>query len=196
MLLYTDGQLTVLSGLILAVPAIAVALWIWRRRSRSGEAWTLMALVALAHITLLIGLTIFPIPLSGQDYYRHTRGLSEDNLIPFRTIHFQLFHLSLNTIRQLVGNMLALAPLGVYAPFLWPPLRRWWRFVLVAAAIAVGIEVTQFAGSVAEGFTYRVTDVDDAIMNTTGAVLGFLLWPVVARKMGWRQFLAEREAAP
>ncbi len=190
-MLYADGQLTVLSGIVLAVPAVPAALWIWRRRFRSDEAWTFMALMALAHVTLLIGLTIFPIPVSGQDYYRQTRGLSEDNVIPFATISSQLLHPSLNNVRQLMGNMLALAPLGVYAPFLWPPLRRWWRFLLAAAAISIGIELTQFAGSVLEGFTYRVTDIDDAIMNTTGAVLAFAIWPVVARRMGWRQLLPE-----
>jgi glycopeptide antibiotics resistance protein len=185
--MFTDGQLVLIPGLVLAVPAIPAAIWIWRRRA--DETWTFMALLALAHVTLLVGLTIFPIPIAGQDYYRHARGLTEDNLIPFATISWQLLHPSLSNLRQLVGNVLALAPLGIYAPFLWQSLRSWRRFVLVAAAIAVGIELTQFVGSVLEGFTYRVTDVDDAIMNTTGAVLAFAIWPIVARSMGWQRLL-------
>jgi glycopeptide antibiotics resistance protein len=60
-------------------------------------------------------------------------------------------------------------------------LRDWRRFVAVAAGAAVAIEAAQYAGSLAEGFTYRVTDVDDAIMNAGGAILVFLLWPPIKR---------------
>jgi glycopeptide antibiotics resistance protein len=174
-MMFTDGQLLLIPGLVVLIPAIPIAIWIWRREA--DRRWTAMALLAVTHITLVVGLTIFPIPIGGQDYYRHTRGMSEDNLVPFATIASQLGHMSLSSIRQLGGNMLALAPLGIYAPALWPRLLDWRRFVVVAVAFAVGIELAQYAGSVMEGFTYRVTDVDDAMMNATGAVLGFVLWP-------------------
>jgi glycopeptide antibiotics resistance protein len=149
-----------------------------------------MALLALTHITLVVALTIFPIPIGGQDYYRQTRGMSEDNLVPFATIISQLQHLSPNTVRQLFGNVMALAPLGIYGPGLWPALRDWRRFLVVAVAIGVGIELAQYAGSLIEGFTYRVTDVDDAIMNATGAVAAFFVW---RRIEGWRVFEPLRE---
>ena len=114
-----------------------------------------MALLALTHVTLVVALTIFPIPIGGQDYYRQTRGMSEDNVVPFATIVWQFQNLSLNTIRQLSGNVLALAPLGIYGPALWPKLRDWRRFLVVAVAVAVGIELCQYGGSLLEGFTYR-----------------------------------------
>jgi glycopeptide antibiotics resistance protein len=120
--------------------------------------------------------------------------MSEDNIVPFATISAQLMHLSLSSIRQLVGNMLALVPLGIYAPELWPALRDWRKFVLVAIAFGVGIELTQYAGSLIEGFTYRVTDVDDAIMNASGAVIAFLMWPVFKRSEIWARITAALEA--
>jgi glycopeptide antibiotics resistance protein len=176
---FTDGQLLLIPGFVALIPAIPIAIWI--RRRDADPVWTVMALLALLHITLVIALTIFPIPIGGQDFYRRTRGMSEDNLVPFATIASQLVHMSLSSVRQLGGNMLALAPLGIYAPALWPRLRDWRLFVPVAIAFAVGIELTQYAGSLLEGFTYRVTDVDDAIMNASGAVVAFLLWPRFAR---------------
>ena len=176
---FTDGQLVLIPGLVVLIPVVPIAVWIWRRRA--DREWTFMALVALFHIALAIGFTVFPIPIGGQDYYRRTRGMSEDNLIPFATIASQLQNLSFNTIRQLSGNVIALMPLGVYGPYLWPVLRDWRRFVAVAAGAAVAIEAAQYAGSLAEGFTYRVTDVDDAIMNAGGAILVFLLWPPIKR---------------
>jgi glycopeptide antibiotics resistance protein len=169
-----DGYLTMIPSVVALLPAIPIAIWILRRGA--DQRWTLLALLALAHLSLLLALTIFPIPIAGQDYYRQTRGMSEDNIVPFATIVDQLRHLNLSTIRQLFGNVVALAPLAVYGPGLWPALRKWRRFGVVAVAFGVGIELTQYAGSLLEGFTYRVTDIDDAIMNASGAVAAFFVW--------------------
>ena len=166
--------MTYIDGYFVLLPAISVAVWILRRGS--GRRWTLLALLALAHATAVVALTLFPVPIAGQDFYRQTRGLSGDNLVPFATIVGQLRSLGLDTVRQLSGNLLLLTPLGVYGPGLWPALRDWRRFLVAALVIGVGIELAQFAGSLIEGFSYRITDVDDAIMNATGATAAFALW--------------------
>jgi glycopeptide antibiotics resistance protein len=85
---------------------------------------------------------------------------------------------------ELVGNMVVLAPLAIYGPALWPSLRSWRRFAVVAIGFSVGIELTQLAGSLLEGFTYRVTDIDDVILNSTGAVVAFFVWREMDRR-GW-----------
>jgi glycopeptide antibiotics resistance protein len=171
---FTDGYLTVVPGYLMVLPAVPMAVWILRRGS--DPRWTLLALAALGHITAVVALTMFPIPIAGQEFYRQTRGLSGDNLVPFATISSQLENLTWNTLRQLVGNMLALAPLGIYGPKLWPALQDWRRLLVVAVAAGVSIETAQFVGSVLEGFSYRITDVDDAIMNATGAMVAFAIW--------------------
>jgi glycopeptide antibiotics resistance protein len=186
---FTDGQLVLIPGIVALLPAVPIALWIWRRVA--GRRWTLMALLALAHITLVVALTIFPIPIGGQDFYRQTRGMSEDNVVPFATIAGQLQNLTLSSARQLSGNLVALAPLGIYGPALWPALRDWRRFALVAVAFGVGIELTQYAGSLIEGFTYRVTDIDDSIMNASGAIAALFVWRRIERS-GSIERLAER----
>jgi glycopeptide antibiotics resistance protein len=177
---FTEGYLTLIPGYFALLPAVPIGFWIVRRRA--DQRWTLLALLALVHIDLVIALTIFPIPIAGQEFYRQTRGLSGDNAVPFATISWQLQHLTLNTVRQLAGNVVVLAPLGIYGPGLVPALRDWRRFLLVAVAFGVGIELAQFAGSLLEGFSYRITDVDDAIMNATGAVATFFVWGVVERR--------------
>jgi glycopeptide antibiotics resistance protein len=165
----TEGYLTVLPGYLILPPAVLIGLWILCRRE--DRRWTILALLALAHVTAVVALTIFPIPIGGQDYYRGTRGMSDDNIVPFATILGQLGNLTWDHVRQLLGNMLALAPFGIYGPALWPALRGWRRLALAAAAFGCGIELVQYAGSLMEGFSYRITDVDDAIMNAAGAVL-------------------------
>ena len=171
---FTDGYLILIPGIFCLLPAIPVAVWILRRGA--DERWTPFAMLALAHVTAVVALTIFPIPIGGQDFYRHTRGMSGDNVVPFATIISQLQHPGLSSARQLGGNMLALVPLGIYGPELWPALRDWRRFAVVAVAAGVSIELAQYAGSLLEGFSYRITDIDDAIMNATGAVAAFFVW--------------------
>ena len=187
---FHDGYLTLIPGYWVILPAIPVAIWVLRRGA--DRRWTLMALLALCHVTAVVGLTIFPIPIAGQDFYRHTRGLSEDNIVPFATvvrqlgetipIHGRSLITSLHAMLELVGNLAALAPLAIYVPALWPSLRSWRRFVVVAVAFSVGIELTQLAGSLLEGFTYRVTDIDDVIVNSTGAVAAFFVWREMERR--------------
>jgi glycopeptide antibiotics resistance protein len=183
----TDQYLTAIPGYWVLLAALPLGLWIWRRpTSRRRKAFEMLALV---HVAAVIALTIFPIPIAGQEYYRIHRGLSEDNIVPFGTISSQLTHLSLNHLRQLLGNMVALAPFGIYGPELWPALRRWRRFVPAAIAFGVAIELTQLAGSLIEGFTYRVTDVDDATMNATGAVITFFVWGALEARPPVRDWL-------
>jgi glycopeptide antibiotics resistance protein len=166
--------MTYIDGYVVLLPAIPVAAWILRRRA--DRRWALLALLALAHATAVVALTLFPVPIAGQDFYRQTRGISGDNVVPFATIVWQLSNLTWNTVRQLSGNVLLLTPLGVYGPALWPALRDWRRLLVVALAIGAAIELAQFAGSLTEGFSYRITDVDDAIMNASGATAAFAVW--------------------
>jgi glycopeptide antibiotics resistance protein len=196
---FHDGQLSLIPGFFALFPAIPIGIWILRRGA--DRRWTILALMALIHIDMVIALTIFPIPIGGQEFYRQTRGMSEDNVVPFATIASQLTHMSLSNFRQLFGNVVALAPLGIYGPGLWPGLRDWRKFVLVAVAFGVGIELTQYAGSLLEGFTYRVTDIDDAIMNATGAVLAFFIWRSAQRsdwldRWTWIADLGEPRSEP
>ncbi len=189
------GHLVVIPNYFVLLPAAPLAVWILRRKA--DPRWTLLALIALGHATAIVGLTIFPIPIGGQEFYRHTRGMSGDNVVPFATIVDQLSHLSLNNLRQVSGNLLLLTPFGVYGPKLWPALRDWRRFVVVALAIGCAIEVTQYIGSTVEGFSYRITDIDDAIMNAAGAVAALLAWQRIERSgviERWRHYFPDSAA--
>jgi hypothetical protein len=74
----------------------------------------------------------------------------------------------------------------IYGPALWPTLRDRRRFLVAAAAMAAAIELSQLGGSLAEGFTYRVTDVDDAILNAAGALAVFTAWPPIRARAAGR----------
>ena len=66
------------------------------------------------------------------------------------------------------GNVVLFLPFGFCPALLWRK-SRWWKALLIAAAIPAAVESWQF-------FIGRAADVDDLLLNTAGAMLGWALW--------------------
>ena len=90
-----------------------------------------------------------------------------DMLQPFQEIRRALRNLSPWLMFMLLGNIGMFMPLGFFPALLWRKW-RWWKSVLLGFFCSGAIEFTQF-------FIGRSTDIDDVILNTTGALLGCLL---------------------
>lgn len=88
----------------------------------------------------------------------------EINLIPFRD------GISLSMILNVVMFM----PLGFLLPLLWKEYQSLVRTAIIGFCFSCGIEFCQL-------FNRRVSDVDDLLMNTLGAILGWLIWIVFSR---------------
>jgi glycopeptide antibiotics resistance protein len=86
------------------------------------------------------------------------------NLIPLAdAVHEPLAYLG-NTLL----NILLFVPLGFFLPLLWRQLRSRKATALWGLGFSLSIELTQM-------FSGRLTDVDDLLTNTAGAVIGFYL---------------------
>lgn len=88
----------------------------------------------------------------------------EINLIPFRD------GISLSMILNVVMFM----PLGFLLPLLWKEYQSLVRTAIIGFCFSCGIEFCQL-------FNRRISDVDDLLMNTLGAILGWLIWIVFSR---------------
>ena len=77
--------------------------------------------------------------------------------------------------RTVAGNLLLLKPLGILLRLLFVKLRRPWPLIWRVAAISVSIEVIQLITRA------RSVDVDDVILNVTGAAVAFSIFSAVAR---------------
>ena len=78
--------------------------------------------------------------------------------------------------RQLIGNFIMLLPLGIFIPLLNRKLRKFSSFfivLLISLFVSIGIEVLQLATN------YRSTDIDDVILNTSGACVGFIIYQFI-----------------
>ena len=69
-------------------------------------------------------------------------------------------------------NVIMLMPLGFLLPYIWKNFRNPLKVALTGFLFSVFIEFSQLP-------TNRLSDIDDLIMNTLGAVLGYVIWKLI-----------------
>ena len=164
---------------LLGLPVLLVVAFF---RIRSGARWGTAALefVVGAYALLVASMVFLPVFLDPAERARQALsaarfGLDWFNPVPFRTIG-ALVARATSTQRSLaIANTIMLLPLGVLVPVAFPWFRDWRRFVVLALGASVAIEFGQYLQR-ALGVAFRSVDIDDVILNTLGAVLGFAIF--------------------
>jgi glycopeptide antibiotics resistance protein len=141
-------------------------------------------LAGLALAVWLIGGLLFALtpahPAPGQ--------VVDHNFIPFQTIAIWVANPDSGFwIRQMVGNLLLLLPIGLLGPLALPWLDRWRRVVLAGFAVSLAIELAQL------WIPARAADVDDLLLNVGGAALGYAILFVLRLATGRPSVLLERD---
>ncbi|WP_307533893.1 VanZ family protein [Streptomyces sp. V3I8] len=124
----------------------------------------LLALAAMvAFAAVLAKLTLQPSPAS--------EALTHNNTHPGRSLRAYLDQPELrDAVKQVGGNILLGIPFGVLLPLLVPGTRGILRVTLLTATAMLLVEVVQ-----GMFITGRAFDIDDVILNTSGALIGYLL---------------------
>ncbi|MGW7256678.1 VanZ family protein [Streptomyces sp. NPDC054834] len=123
----------------------------------------------VAFAVALARLTLQPSPASVS--------LTHTNLHPGRSLKAYLDQPELrDAVKQIGGNVLLGVPFGVLVPVLVPRARGFLKVLLLTATVMLLVELAQ--GTLVTG---RAFDVDDVILNTTGALVGYLL---LGRRLG------------
>ncbi len=74
---------------------------------------------------------------------------------------------------NLAGNILVFMPFGFLLPIMSRKLRGFFRIVLLGLALSLVVESIQLATGTG------IFDVDDLLLNTIGAALGFMIFAIV-----------------
>ncbi|MGX1544592.1 VanZ family protein [Streptomyces adustus] len=117
----------------------------------------------VAFAVVLAKLTLEPSPASV--------ALTHTNLHPGSSLKAYLDQPALrDAVKQIGGNVLLGVPFGVLVPVVAPQTRGLLRVLLLTATVMLLVEFAQ--GALITG---RAFDIDDVILNTTGALVGYLL---------------------
>lgn len=117
----------------------------------------------VAFAVVLARLTLEPSPAS--------ESLVHSNLRPGDSLRAYLDQPALrDAVKQIGGNLLLGVPFGILVPVVAPRARGLLRVLLLTATVMLLVEFAQ--GALVAG---RAFDVDDVILNTTGALIGYLL---------------------
>jgi glycopeptide antibiotics resistance protein len=139
----------------------------------------LLILSFAAYLALVAAITILPTHLSA---FRRPQSL-HINLVPL-DYSFRCFLLDRNQhpgvttfcLRNTLGNIALFLPLGILLPLLSPRFQTYRRVILFALCLSLGIETIQF------GLRFfgnpRAVDIDDVILNTLGAAIGFAIYRI------------------
>lgn len=199
------------------LPCMAVVLILWsayrpvrlRRLGRLGlSSPRRRELALLAYVLFCAGLcalTLFPYGFWGECL----RMLWEDGYTP--KLHLPALEESLRSFRRLPesvtpfreifrvtqggpwlwfvlwGNIGMFLPVGFCVPLLWRG-RKWYHALLNGGLFSMSIELIQV-------FVGRISDVDDVILNTGGALIGFILYIVLSKviPLEWDKFHCQKK---
>ncbi|WP_446447215.1 VanZ family protein [Streptomyces anulatus] len=145
----------------------------WVRVLVRGAVLTVVLLGLVAFSVLLAKVTLTPSPAS--------EDLVTANLRPGRSLRqYAEDYTFLAACKQAGGNLLLGVPFGLLLPFFVPRSLRMIRTTLLTAVAMAVVELIQ--GALVEG---RAFDVDDVILNTAGALLGYF---VLGRRISHRYY--------
>ncbi len=173
---------------VLLVPYVAV---LYRRRGELGLTPALAGVAVLVYAASLVTYTLLPLPAVGPGFC-----VSGGKAAQLRPGQF-LSDITAGGTTGLAGllgdrafqgavlNVLLFLPLGAFLRHLGR--RSWAVTAAVGFAVSLTIELTQLTG---DWFlfpcSYRIFDVDDLLLNTTGALVGALLAPALRLVPGQR----------
>lgn len=96
-----------------------------------------------------------------------------------------------SSVYTVLFNFVLTLPFGVYLRYYFN--RKWWEVLVMSFMLSLFFEVTQL--SCLFGIyprPYRLFDVDDLIVNTTGGMIGFVLTPLFSKILPTRKELDDK----
>ncbi len=143
-----------------------------QKRSR-GERAVLVCLFVF-YLLILIYFLFF-----AENLGRNETAVHGVNLQPFKEIRRYLTYAEYigypYVILNLLGNVLAFVPFGMFLPVIPRKRPRWYTVILSSVLFSVLVEVLQLASSLG------TCDVDDVILNSFGGIIGWCIYWIAHR---------------
>lgn len=176
---YSGASSKRVGGLILSIALLyALMLFIAIRRKQDNFMQVIIQSSFFVYVFAVLQLTGYFIlfkEISSQGWWdKMDHRINTDDHVNFTA--FKTISIYKIADKQIAGNFIMLLPFGIYLPLLFKRLRKPTGFLavlIISFLVSVGIELLQLATH------FRSTDVDDVILNTSGACAGFIIYLLV-----------------
>lgn len=133
------------------------------------------------YIISLLSVTILPLPIEWLNEIKNTFLENYNNYIPFASIFDILSNQNLGTfikIKQILWNIVLFLPMGFLVPIIWKSKNDIKKAIVIWLLWSFSIELLQFIISRFLWFNYKITDIDDIMLNTLGFIIWFYLYKI------------------
>ena len=140
--------------------------------------WKHEAKLLTVYICLVVISRIVYFPMRLEEGHIASLYLDVDKMYPFwinLTPIVHMFDVYDGWLINIIGNIAMFIPVGLVWPFGFKKLDTIGKTVLAGAGYTLFIEITQLP------FYLRCSDIDDLIMNTTGVLIGAIIYFGVKR---------------
>ena len=140
----------------------------------------------LVYLVLLLKVILFKVasPFTIMEYllnfnlndFKRTLNLSS-NFVPFKTISSYVFHTSNQNIviKNVMGNIILFIPFGFLLPVIAGRKPNFVQLITFSFLLSLFLELIQLFSRIGS------FDVDDLLLNTLGAILGFFTLNVITK---------------
>ena len=131
----------------------------------------ILKIIFVIYFLLLMRFTVFKYAAITRPWDAFFLRTREYNIVPIKATLQMIRGLSpLRLIENLAGNIILFIPFGILLPLAF---KIEWKTIFLGCLVSCFIEAVQFA------FAMGAADVDDIILNTLGAVIGYLIYIIV-----------------
>lgn len=159
---------------IMLVILFYIPIFIKLKKAKATTKKHILAAAFYVYIVKVIDVAFFPIFIHGD-----FDGIVVYNLIPLRTIIGTLSTYAeyggFSKVLPILYNILMFMPMGYLLPLVTKNISSTTKVLLLCIGISCFIETVQLLGSWLYSFTWRHANVDDIILNSIGAIVGFFL---------------------
>lgn len=161
---------------------VSLAAWIGYRLLANKKAGVFWSREVVINLFFFYGWVVFLLTLAPLNIVLFDFDFSGANLMPLSETLRYLKYLDAPGVKQnLLGNLLLLAPLGIFLPVLHRRYRRLGAVLGTGFLVTLGIEFAQLL------LAYRVFDIDDLILNVLGVFLAFVMFSLLLAIPGIRR---------
>jgi glycopeptide antibiotics resistance protein len=157
---------------------ITVSSYKKKRQQEFSQKQEIILFLFYVYIVCALLITTVPIPMTRSE----SLTTSRINLIPLinttkgfaETLSSEKHFMTSHLLENIFGNVMLFIPMGIFLPLVSSKFRSIKKVILFAASCSGAIELIQLISR--QFGIYRSVDIDDIILNTLGAALGFLFF--------------------